>query len=129
MRPIANQYREGKVKSTPMRGVKQTLKPDAYKQWERVLQIAWQFEEPLFFMPQSPAVASATLGFRTKVCGGRSALPRLRSDDRSPLGLRQARLRARADAREAKRTDVRARRLRGKKRGRFFKWLRHLMSP
>jgi len=28
------QYREGKVKSTPMRGVKQILKPDAYKQWE-----------------------------------------------------------------------------------------------
>ncbi len=33
-RPIANQYREGKVKSTPTRGVKQFLKPDAYKQWE-----------------------------------------------------------------------------------------------
>nr|ADI18617.1 hypothetical protein [uncultured Rhodospirillales bacterium HF4000_24M03] len=32
------QYREGKVKSTPMRGVKQILKPDAYKQWERALQ-------------------------------------------------------------------------------------------
>lgn len=35
MRPIVNQYREGKVKSTPMRGVKQILKPDAYKQVER----------------------------------------------------------------------------------------------
>ena len=34
MRPIVNQYREGKVKSTPMRGVKQILKPDAYKQSE-----------------------------------------------------------------------------------------------
>ena len=30
-----NQYREGKVKSTPTRGVKQFLKPNAYKQWER----------------------------------------------------------------------------------------------
>ena len=29
-----NKYREGKVKSTPMRGVKQFLKPDAYKQSE-----------------------------------------------------------------------------------------------
>jgi len=29
---IANKYREGKVKSTPTRGVKQFLKPDAYKQ-------------------------------------------------------------------------------------------------
>jgi len=29
-----NQYREGKVKRTPMRGVKQFLKPDAYKQSE-----------------------------------------------------------------------------------------------
>jgi hypothetical protein len=29
-----NEYREGKVKSTPMRGVKQFLKPDAYKQSE-----------------------------------------------------------------------------------------------
>lgn len=33
-RPIANKYREGKVKSTPTRGVKQFLKPDAYKQSE-----------------------------------------------------------------------------------------------
>ena len=33
-RPIANKYREGKVKSTPIRGVKEILKPDAYKQWE-----------------------------------------------------------------------------------------------
>jgi hypothetical protein len=29
-----NQYREGKVKSTAMSGVKQFLKPDAYKQSE-----------------------------------------------------------------------------------------------
>ncbi len=33
-RPIVNQYREGKVKSTPVRGVKQYLKPYVYKQWE-----------------------------------------------------------------------------------------------
>ena len=33
-RPIAYKYREGKVKSTPMRGVKQILKSDAYKQSE-----------------------------------------------------------------------------------------------
>ncbi len=31
-----NQYREGKVKSTPARGVKQNLKPHAYKQWKGV---------------------------------------------------------------------------------------------
>jgi hypothetical protein len=35
-RPIANEYREGKVKSTPVRGVKQYLKPRAYKQSEGV---------------------------------------------------------------------------------------------
>jgi len=29
-----NQYREGKVKSTPTRGVKQYLKPSAYNQSE-----------------------------------------------------------------------------------------------
>ena len=29
-----NQYREGKVKSTPRRGVKKTLKPCAYKRSE-----------------------------------------------------------------------------------------------
>jgi len=39
-----HQYREGKVKSTPMRGVKETLKPDAYKLWEPLLQIARRFE-------------------------------------------------------------------------------------
>ena len=33
-RPIVNKYREGKVKSTPVRGVKETLKPPAYKPWE-----------------------------------------------------------------------------------------------
>ena len=31
-RPIANKYREGKVKRTPIRGVKYNLKPIAYKQ-------------------------------------------------------------------------------------------------
>ena len=31
MRPIVNKYREGKVGSTPSRGVKQTLKPCAYE--------------------------------------------------------------------------------------------------
>ncbi len=34
MRPIVNQYREGKVKSTPVRGVKQYLNPYIYKQWK-----------------------------------------------------------------------------------------------
>ena len=33
-RPIVNKYREGKVKSTPARGVKETLKPSAYKPLE-----------------------------------------------------------------------------------------------
>ena len=33
-RPIVNQYREGKVKRTPVRGVKENLKPVAYKLWE-----------------------------------------------------------------------------------------------
>ena len=31
-RPIVNQYREGKVKRTPVRGVKKNLKPYVYKQ-------------------------------------------------------------------------------------------------
>ncbi len=30
-----NQYREGKAKRTPARGVKKNLKPCTYKQWER----------------------------------------------------------------------------------------------
>ena len=34
-RPIANEYREGKVKSTPARGVKESLKPFVYSQRER----------------------------------------------------------------------------------------------
>ncbi len=29
-----NQYREGKAKRTPARGVKENLKPCTYKQWE-----------------------------------------------------------------------------------------------
>ena len=33
-RPIVDQYREGKVGSTPGRGVKQSLKPRARKRWE-----------------------------------------------------------------------------------------------
>ena len=36
-RPIANQYREGKVKSTANSGVKQFLKPYAYKRSEHLL--------------------------------------------------------------------------------------------
>jgi hypothetical protein len=35
-RPIVHEYREGKVKSTPVRGVKENLKPCAYKQSEGV---------------------------------------------------------------------------------------------
>ncbi len=35
-RPIVDQYREGKGKSTPGRGVKQNLKPSAYKRRERL---------------------------------------------------------------------------------------------
>jgi hypothetical protein len=35
LRPIANEYREGKVKSTPARGVKESLKPFVYSQRER----------------------------------------------------------------------------------------------
>ncbi len=35
-RTIVNQYREGMVKSTPVRGVKEYLKPYAYEQWEGV---------------------------------------------------------------------------------------------
>ena len=35
-RPIVDQYREGKVKRTSNRGVKQTLKPCAYKRLERL---------------------------------------------------------------------------------------------
>jgi hypothetical protein len=34
LRPIVNKYREGKVKRTPVRGVKQDLKPYAYKHSE-----------------------------------------------------------------------------------------------
>ena len=33
-RPIAHEYREGKVKSTPARGVKESLKPSAHSQRE-----------------------------------------------------------------------------------------------
>ena len=36
-RPIVNEYREGKVKSTPARGVKENLKPSAYKPLEPVV--------------------------------------------------------------------------------------------
>jgi hypothetical protein len=40
------QYREGKVKSTGMTGVKQFLKPDAYKQSEGQLSvISYQLSE------------------------------------------------------------------------------------
>ena len=35
-----HKYREGKVKSTAMSGVKQFLKPDAYKQSEPWCQVA-----------------------------------------------------------------------------------------
>ena len=39
-RPIANEYREGKVKSTPVRGVKENLKPVAHKQSEDIERLA-----------------------------------------------------------------------------------------
>ena len=36
-----NEYREGKVKSTPTRGVKQFLKPDTYKQSKAFARKGW----------------------------------------------------------------------------------------
>ena len=45
-RPIVNQYREGKVKSTPVRGVKEYLKPYAYKQWEGYVEIRKEIDLP-----------------------------------------------------------------------------------
>ena len=39
-RPIVNQYREGKVKSTPVRGVKQYLKPCVYKRSKQAFGLA-----------------------------------------------------------------------------------------
>ena len=60
------QYREGKVKSTPTRGVKQFLKPDAYKQSE----VQWsvirdQGSEPMAVTPsiawQGESLAPAVL--------------------------------------------------------------------
>jgi hypothetical protein len=36
-----NQYREGKVKRTPVRGVKEYLKPYTYKQWEGYASFGW----------------------------------------------------------------------------------------
>jgi hypothetical protein len=51
-----HQYREGKVKSTAMSGVKQFLKPDAYKQSElRGSVIRDQGSEPMAAMPAEPA--------------------------------------------------------------------------
>ncbi len=38
-RPIVNEYREGKVKSTPARGVKQILKPSVYSQREHAVSV------------------------------------------------------------------------------------------
>jgi len=55
-----NQYREGKVKSTAMSGVKQFLKPDAYKQSE--LQgsvIRDQGSEPMAVTPAGGGEARA----------------------------------------------------------------------
>ena len=39
LRPIANEYREGKVKSTPARGVKESLKPFVHSQRERYVRL------------------------------------------------------------------------------------------
>ena len=57
-----HQYREGKVKSTPTRGVKQFLKPDAYKQSE----VQWsvirdQGSEPMAATPSIAGEARALL--------------------------------------------------------------------
>ena len=58
-----NQYREGKVKSTAMSGVKQFLKPDAYKQSEgRLSVIRNQGSEPLAATPAEVGEARAWPG-------------------------------------------------------------------
>ena len=52
-----NQYREGKVKSTAMSGVKQFLKPDAYKQSEvQGSGIRDQGSEPMAATPRGDVI-------------------------------------------------------------------------
>ncbi len=70
MRPIVNKYREGKVKSTPMRGVKQTLKPNAYNQWEPAL---LRRAAPFSFVPSDAGRGLRPLGFR-RISGGAQSL-------------------------------------------------------
>ena len=61
-----NQYREGKVKSTAMSGVKQFLKPDAYKQSEGQLSVIRnQGSEP---MAATPAEAGEARAWQQQFC-------------------------------------------------------------
>ena len=52
-----HKYREGKVKSTAMSGVKQFLKPDAYKQSEGQLSVIRnQGSEPMAVTPRGDVI-------------------------------------------------------------------------
>ena len=56
LRPIVNQYREGKVKRTSTRGVKQSLKPYVYKQWKSYGRFAADDARPRAFCIMSRLV-------------------------------------------------------------------------
>ena len=59
-RPIVDQYREGKVKRTPNRGVKQNLKPCAYKRSEQACPVT------ACFLHNEPASYSYTARLRKR---------------------------------------------------------------
>jgi hypothetical protein len=59
-----NQYREGKVKSTAMSGVKQFLKPDAYKQSEGQLSVIRNQESETMAATPSAGRRGASLAER-----------------------------------------------------------------
>ena len=83
LRPIAHEYREGTVKSTPARGVKQLLKPFAYRrsepgalrlrpEWRQVMACLLKYE-PASCSVSCPTRRGGAQGERKRVRTGRSA--------------------------------------------------------
>jgi hypothetical protein len=76
-RPIVNQYREGKVKRTPVRGVKENLKPSVYKRSEH--NPAKEVRRRAFWRMNQRVTLGCEVKAETAVAAGKPSLKRASS--------------------------------------------------
>ena len=78
-RPIVNEYREGKVKRTPVRGVKENLKPSVYKRSEHHTLFGEEVRRRAFWRMNQRVTLGCEVKAGTAAAAGKPSLKRASS--------------------------------------------------